>query len=111
GPSIRWVHSMSAGVEHLPLERMAEGGILLPNSPRADAPAMAESSLAAMIMLARSLPVFLDSQRQRRWRHDDEGASNVLRGKRLGIVGYGAGGAELAGAARGGGVGVSGTEG
>jgi phosphoglycerate dehydrogenase-like enzyme len=100
GPSIRWVHSMSAGVEHLPLERMAERGILLTNSAGAYATAMAEYSLAAMIMLARSLPVFLDSQRERRWRHDDEGASNVLRGKRLGIVGYGAVGRELAVAAR-----------
>jgi phosphoglycerate dehydrogenase-like enzyme len=100
GPAVRWVHSISAGVEHLPLERMAERGILLTNSAGAYATAMAEYALAGMIMLARNLPFWLDGQRERRWRHDDEVGSNVLRGKRLGIVGYGAVGRELAVAAR-----------
>ena len=100
GPAVRWVHSISAGVEHLPLERMAERGILLTNSAGAYATAMAEYALAGMIMVARSLPFFLEGQRDRRWRHDDEVVSNVLRGKRLGIVGYGAVGRELAVAAR-----------
>jgi phosphoglycerate dehydrogenase-like enzyme len=99
-PAVRWVHSISAGVEHLPLGRMAERGILLTNSAGAYATAMAEYALAGMIMLARSLPSFLDDQRERRWRHDDEVESTVLRGKRLGIVGYGAVGRELAVAAR-----------
>jgi phosphoglycerate dehydrogenase-like enzyme len=100
GPAVRWVHSISAGVEHLPLERMAERGILLTNSAGAYATAMAEYALTGMIMLARNLPFWLDGQRERRWRHDDSVKSNVLRGKRLGIVGYGAVGRELAGAAR-----------
>lgn len=56
-PNVRWVHSISAGVEHLPLARMAEQGILLTNSAGAYATAMAEYALAAMIMLARSLPI------------------------------------------------------
>jgi phosphoglycerate dehydrogenase-like enzyme len=100
GPAVRWVHSISAGVEHLPLERMAERGILLTNSAGAYATAMAEYTLAGMIMLARNLPFWLDGQREHRWRHDDSVQSNVLRGKRLGIVGYGAVGRELAAAAR-----------
>jgi phosphoglycerate dehydrogenase-like enzyme len=100
GPAVRWVHSISAGVEHLPLERMAERGILLTNSAGAYATAMAEYALAGMIMLARNLPFWLEGQRERRWRHDDSVRSNVLRGKRLGIVGYGAVGRELATAAR-----------
>lgn len=99
-PAVRWVHSLSAGVEHLPLERMAERGILLTNSSGAYATAMAEYALAGMIMLARNLPFFLEGRRERRWRHDDEVQSNVLRGKRLGIVGYGAVGRELSLAAR-----------
>jgi phosphoglycerate dehydrogenase-like enzyme len=32
GHRLRWVHSISAGVEHLPLARMAERGVLLTNS-------------------------------------------------------------------------------
>jgi phosphoglycerate dehydrogenase-like enzyme len=100
GPAVRWVHSISAGVEHLPLERMAEREILLTNSAGAYATAMAEYALAGMIMLARNLPFFLEGQREKRWRHEERVESRVLRGKRLGIVGYGAVGRELAVAAR-----------
>jgi phosphoglycerate dehydrogenase-like enzyme len=99
-PSVRWVHSVSAGVEHLPLARMAERGIVLTNSAGAYATAMAEYTLAAMIMLARSLPSWLEGQRERRWLDSGSFGSSVLRGKRLGIVGYGAVGRELAAAAR-----------
>jgi phosphoglycerate dehydrogenase-like enzyme len=96
GPAVRWVHSISAGVEHLPLDRMAERGILLTNAAGAYAPAMAEHALAGMIMLARSLPSWLEGQRERRWLDGDSFETTVLRGKRLGIVGYGAVGRELA---------------
>ena len=96
GPGVRWVHSISAGVEHLPLAWMAERGILLTNSAGAYATAMAEYALAAMIMLARSLPSWLDGQRERRWLEGGAFDANVVRGKRLGIVGYGAVGRELA---------------
>ena len=97
---VRWVHSVSAGVEHLPLSRMAERGILLTNSAGAYAPAMAEYAIAGMIMLARNLPSWLEGQREGRWLEGDSFDAMVLRGKRLGIVGYGAVGRELATAAR-----------
>ena len=99
-PGVRWVHSVSAGVEHLPLSRMAERGILLTNSAGAYAPAMAEYAIAGMIMLARNLPSWLEAQRERRWLDGDAFDAMVLRGKRLGIVGYRAVGRELATAAR-----------
>jgi phosphoglycerate dehydrogenase-like enzyme len=99
-PGLRWVHSISAGVEHLPLPRLAERGILLTNSAGAYATAMAEYALAAMIMLARSLPAWLEGQRERTWLESGSFDANVLRGKRLGIVGYGAVGRELASLAK-----------
>ena len=101
GPDLRWVHSVSAGVEHLPLASMAERGVLLTNSAGAYATAMAEYALAAMIMLARNLPGWLDGQRERRWLDADAFEAHVLRDKRLGIVGYGAVGRELAASAEG----------
>ncbi|MGZ8651797.1 MAG: D-2-hydroxyacid dehydrogenase [Actinomycetota bacterium] len=99
-PRARWVHSISAGVEHLPLDRMAERGILLTNAAGAYASAMAEYALAAMIMLARNLPSWLGGQRERQWLGSNSFGSSLLRGKRLGIVGYGAVGREIAAAAR-----------
>ncbi len=95
-PGLRWVHSISAGVEHLPLARLAERRILLTNSAGAYAPAMAEYALAAIIMLARSLPSWLEGQRERRWQEFGTFEASLLRGKRLGIVGYGAVGRQLA---------------
>ena len=50
---------------------MAERGILLTNSAGAYATAMAEYALAAMIMLARNLPAWLEGQRDRRWLEGD----------------------------------------
>jgi phosphoglycerate dehydrogenase-like enzyme len=100
-PTVRWVHSISAGVEHLPLERMAERGILLTNSAGAYATAMAEYVVAATIMLARNLPGWLEGQRERRWLDFDAFGSSLLHGKRMGIVGYGAVGRELAAIAKG----------
>jgi phosphoglycerate dehydrogenase-like enzyme len=100
GPGLRWVHSVSAGVEHLPLASMAERGLFLTNSAGAYATAMAEYALASMIMLARNLPGWLEGQREGRWLDSDAFEANVLRGKRLGIVGYGAVGRELAASAR-----------
>lgn len=99
-PELRWVHSVSAGVEHLPLARMAEHGILLTNSAGAYASAMVEYTLAGMIMLSRKLPSWLEGQRERRWLEADSFEVSLLRGKVLGIVGYGAVGRELAAAAR-----------
>jgi phosphoglycerate dehydrogenase-like enzyme len=100
GSALGWVHSVSAGVEHLPLSRMAERGILLTSSAGAYASAMTEYAVAAMIMLARRLPSWLAAQADGRWLEGDAFAASTLRGKQLGIVGYGAVGRELATAAR-----------
>jgi len=100
-PTIRWIHSISAGVEHLPLDQIAEREILLTNSAGAYATAMAEYMIGAAIMLARNLHGWLDGQRERRWLDVDAFGSWLLRGKRLGIVGYGAVGREVAAAGKG----------
>ena len=100
GGDVRWVHSISAGVEHLPLDVMAEREILLTNSAGAYASAMAEYAVAGMVMVSRNLPSWLEGQRERRWLEADSFEASLLRGKRLGIVGYGAVGRELATAAR-----------
>jgi phosphoglycerate dehydrogenase-like enzyme len=100
-PTVRWVHSISAGVEHLPLDRLAERGILLTNSAGAYATAMAEYVIGAAIALGRHLPGWLEGQRERRWLDDDAFGPFLLHGKRMGIVGYGAVGRELAAIAKG----------
>jgi phosphoglycerate dehydrogenase-like enzyme len=100
-PKVRWVHSISAGVEHLPLDLMAERGIVLTNSAGAYATAMAEYAMAGAIMIGRNLPGWLDGQRERRWLDSEAFGASLLHGKRMGIVGYGAVGRELATIAKG----------
>ena len=98
---VRWVHSISAGVEHLPLDAMAERGILLTNSAGAYASAMAEYTVAGMHRCSpgtfprgsRGSAIGGGSKRT-------PSKPRCCRGKRLGIVGYGAVGRELAAAAR-----------
>jgi phosphoglycerate dehydrogenase-like enzyme len=100
-PKVRWVHSISAGVEHLPLDLMAERGILLTNSAGAYATAMAEYAVAGAIMIGRNLPGWLNGQRERTWLDSEAFGASLLHGKRMGIVGYGAVGRELAAIAKG----------
>ena len=94
------------GPQHLRRRRTPpagrDGGAenLLTNSAGAYASAMAEYTVAGMIMLSRNLPSWLEGQRERRWLEADSFEASLLRGKRLGIVGYGAVGRELAVAAR-----------
>jgi phosphoglycerate dehydrogenase-like enzyme len=99
-PSLRWVHSISAGVEHLPLAEMADRGIVLTNAAGAYASAMTEHALGGLLLIARGFPTSLAAQRDHRWLEHDAFDMLLLRGKRLGIVGYGAVGRELAGVAK-----------
>lgn len=95
-PGLAWIHSTSSGVEHLPLAELAARQTILTNSAGAHAPAMAEYALGAMISLAHGMPVWAEGQRTRRWLPLDATPVSLLHGKRLGIVGYGAVGRQLA---------------
>jgi phosphoglycerate dehydrogenase-like enzyme len=95
-PGLVWVHSTSSGVEHLPLDELRERRILLTNSAGAHAPAMAEHALGAMIAMAHGFPALAEAQRVRQWLRSPATPVSLLRGRRLGIVGYGAVGHQLA---------------
>jgi phosphoglycerate dehydrogenase-like enzyme len=95
-PGLAWVHSTSSGVDHLPLADLAQRGILLTNSAGAHAPAMAEHALGAMIAMAHGFPAWAEAQRAREWLRSTGPPARLLRGRRLGIVGYGAVGRQLA---------------
>ncbi len=96
-----------AGVNNIPLERCAEAGIAVFNTPGANANAVKELVLAAMLMSARNIPAALD------WvktldsdvssaveKGKKQFAGTELKGKTLGIVGIGAIGILIANAAK-----------
>lgn len=97
-----------AGVNNIPLDRCAEEGIVVFNTPGANANAVKELVLAGMLLAARNIPDALS------WAATLEGtegvgkavekgkgqfAGNEIKGKTLGVIGLGAIGVMVANAA------------
>jgi phosphoglycerate dehydrogenase-like enzyme len=91
--NLEWLHTMSAGTDH-PVFGMLRGrGVTVTNSSGAAAPSIAQTVMLYLLALGRELPRMTRSQVARRW---DPIASHDLHGMRLGIVGLGAIGSEVA---------------
>jgi phosphoglycerate dehydrogenase-like enzyme len=58
-PDLRWVHSDYVGVEELPLQKLAQRGILLSNGAGIAARPMAEWVVLAILGAAKALPRFV----------------------------------------------------
>jgi phosphoglycerate dehydrogenase-like enzyme len=98
-PNLRWVQFHSAGIDSLldaPLFDRQD--ITFTNLSGAAAPQMAEYVLAMMLALGRKLPALMDHQARADWPKDrfERFTPRELRGSRVGIVGYGSIGRELA---------------
>ena len=98
-----------AGVNNIPLERCAQEGIVVFNTPGANANAVKELVLAGMLLACRDIVGGIE------WVHDNSDdpevgkkaekakkqfAGHELAGKTLGVIGLGAIGANVANAAR-----------
>ena len=97
-----------AGVNNIPLEACAEKGIVVFNTPGANANGVKEIVIAGMLMASRDIPGGLS------WCKENAEDANItkdtekskkafagweIRGKKLGVIGLGAIGAEVANAA------------
>ena len=103
-PTLRWVHTGSAGVGAALFPEMIESDVVLTNSAGIHAPPMAETVLGMMLYFARGLDFAVRDQQQGHWDQTAFGttASPVmeLSGATLGIVGYGGVGSAIAEKAR-----------
>jgi phosphoglycerate dehydrogenase-like enzyme len=90
-PRLRWIHLFSAGVDHvLRSNLVVERGIVLTNSSGTTAPWIAEYVIGAMLQHARGFNLAIRAQMRRQWFHHEVRAEcHSLRGRALGIVGYG----------------------
>jgi phosphoglycerate dehydrogenase-like enzyme len=88
-PRLRWIHSLTAGVDDIVSPALQARGCLLTNSAGAFAPPLAEYAIAAMVMLARRMPGWLDDQRAHRYRLPLVAPGRELLGSRVAIIGYG----------------------
>jgi phosphoglycerate dehydrogenase-like enzyme len=105
--NLKWVQTVSAGVDRVDLAGLKSRGILLTNSSGIHATNIAEHVLSMMFAFARKLPDHLDSQRLGVWNRSERQTTNAsppifeLAGQTLFVVGMGHIGEALARKARG----------
>lgn len=98
-PKLRVIGRAGVGVDNIDAESATRRGIVVMNTPGANAIAVAELTLALMIALARKIPAANTSMHAGKWDKKSLQGSE-LRGKTLGILGLGRIGLEVAKRAR-----------
>ena len=99
-PGLFWVQVYAAGVERCVANpSMKNGNRLLTNGQRIGSPALAEHSIAMMMMLARGLDIYYANQLSGEWKRNTELARTdhlELEGRTLLVVGLGGIGTQVA---------------
>lgn len=97
-PKLRWVQSHAAGVNRLRDHAIWDSDVVITNASGIHAPNIAQYVMAQMLAWANRIPKWLKLQSESRWPQNrwDKLLPEELRGKTLGIAGYGSIGRELA---------------
>ena len=99
-PKLRVIGRAGVGVDNIDAEAATRRGIVVMNTPGANAVAVAELTLGLMVSLARMVSRANATMHDGRWEKKSLQGTE-LRGKKLGIVGLGRVGLEVAKRARG----------
>ncbi|MEU6303001.1 D-2-hydroxyacid dehydrogenase [Streptomyces chartreusis] len=86
GPRPRWVHTASAGVDHLMCPELTDSDTVVTNARGIFDQPIAEYVAALVLAMAKDLPRTLDLQRARQWRHRE---GQRVAGTRACVVGSG----------------------
>ncbi|MFD3583377.1 D-2-hydroxyacid dehydrogenase [Streptomyces sp. NPDC058683] len=86
GPRPRWVHTASAGVDHLMCPELAASDTVVTNARGVFDRPIAEYVAALVLAIAKDLPETLGLQRERTWRHRE---ARRVAGTRACVVGSG----------------------
>src|SRR5688572_8504139 len=98
-PRLRVIARAGTGVDNVDVSAATERGIVVMNSPGANSVSVAEHALALMLALARAVPAADAAMKKGVW--DKKRLTGAeLRGKTLGVVGFGRVGQEVAARAR-----------
>ncbi|HVJ09640.1 MAG TPA: phosphoglycerate dehydrogenase [Acidisarcina sp.] len=98
-PKLRVIGRAGVGVDNIDAEAATRRGIIVMNTPGANAVAVAELTIGLMLALGRKLPQANSSMHAGKW--EKKSLQGVeLRGKKLGILGLGRIGLEVARRAR-----------
>jgi phosphoglycerate dehydrogenase-like enzyme len=85
-PNVKWVHSCSAGVNHCLFPELVESPVVLTNARGVYSNSLAEWALLSCLYFAKDLPRLMAAKADASWRPYDV---EELRGKTLGVLGYG----------------------
>jgi phosphoglycerate dehydrogenase-like enzyme len=96
-PNLRWIQTLSAGINNLPFQLLLDRGISVTNAATVYGPNMADHSLGLMLTLSRQLRVIDRYQAEHGWMKDKpRPVPGELHGQTLLIVGLGGIGLETA---------------
>jgi D-3-phosphoglycerate dehydrogenase len=108
-PKLRVVGRAGVGVDNIDADAATRRGIVVMNTPGANAVAVAELTIGLMLALVRKLPVANAGMHAGKWETKSLQGSE-LRGKTLGILGLGRIGLEVAKRAKGFGLEIAGSD-
>eukprot|EP00197_Chlamydomonas_leiostraca_P013645 CAMPEP_0202860326 /NCGR_PEP_ID=MMETSP1391-20130828/2081_1 /ASSEMBLY_ACC=CAM_ASM_000867 /TAXON_ID=1034604 /ORGANISM="Chlamydomonas leiostraca, Strain SAG 11-49" /LENGTH=334 /DNA_ID=CAMNT_0049539481 /DNA_START=126 /DNA_END=1130 /DNA_ORIENTATION=- len=83
---LQWMHSSSAGLEHLLFPALVEGPVTLTNAKGVYSHSLAEYTLTACSWFAKDFPRLARAKAEARWEPYDV---EELRGRTLGVIGFG----------------------
>ena len=98
-PNLRIIARAGTGVDNIDVPAASARGILVVNAPGANSISVAEHACALMLALARAVPAADRAMKQGQW-EKKRFLGTELRGKTLGIAGFGRIGQEVAPRAR-----------
>lgn len=93
-PNLKWIQTLSSGVDFLPLQLIEQRNIVLSNTAGIHSSQMSEYAIAAMIMLSRNFQVLMHQQFEKNW--NGKVSQGEIFGSTLGILGLGNIGKSLA---------------
>ena len=94
-PRLRVVGRAGVGVDNVDIEAATRRGVLVMNTPGGNSVSVAEHTFALMLALARAVPQSNASIQAGRWEKSSTSGTE-LRGKTIGLVGFGRVGTEVA---------------
>jgi len=99
GSRLRVIGRAGVGVDNVDMDAATHRGVLVMNTPGGNSVSVAEHTLALMLALARAVPQANVSVHAGKW-EKSAFSGTELRGKTLGLIGFGRVGAEVARRAR-----------